>query len=353
MTPAFPTRGSLYRFISCILFFLVLPLGTSVIGYAPRSQMYRAVPNGAGPYPAIEKQIFESGPDIDVLFIGDSLLWSAIDIPYVKDVLSNQLGRPATVMTFAGNWDGVDRYYVLLRDLLKHRRVKLAILSMPTPRHYIDKPHIQAFHWLRLGEDNEVFEGLPWSGKAAVYAEMMFGAPRQMLGRIRSDLVSEESTDESLLNGEEGLLGYRGSKFIEQTIDPPAISADSMIYSQANRSQFRFDGLPLGPLQRNFTRLLGKLIRESGIDAGIVHLPRISEVGLPTVDEREYWPNVFGADVSIIGISSRELFRGKQQDEIEKYYYDEHFNANGKKLFTRTIVPALLKLYAGSPAKTF
>jgi hypothetical protein len=59
-----------------------------------------------------------------------------------------------------------------------------------------------------------------------------------------------------------------------------------------------------------------------------------------------YWPAVVGLpSAPILAIPSTVLFRDVPASEINNYYYDQHFNDNGKELFTRAITPALLDLY--------
>ena len=48
----------------------------------------------------------------------------------------------------------------------------------------------------------------------------------------------------------------------------------------------------------------------------------------------------------VIGIPSATLFRETPAAEVQNYYYDQHFNDNGKEFFTRAITPAVLDLYA-------
>ena len=49
--------------------------------------------------------------------------------------------------------------------------------------------------------------------------------------------------------------------------------------------------------------------------------------------------------MSIVGVPPATLFQGLTDAEIDQFYYNEHLNANGCRLFTRTITPALVKTY--------
>ncbi|NJM53664.1 MAG: hypothetical protein HC846_09915 [Blastocatellia bacterium] len=77
-----------------------------------------------GEYSFIKEEIFNKNEDIDILFLGGSIIWNAIDTPYVQKALSEKLGRPAKVVTFGFYFSSFDIPYTLVRDLLEKRRVK-------------------------------------------------------------------------------------------------------------------------------------------------------------------------------------------------------------------------------------
>jgi hypothetical protein len=78
----------------------------------------------------------------------------------------------------------------------------------------------------------------------------------------------------------------------------------------------------------------------------MLHVPEDTEKGMTHIPERMYWPDVIGLpSAPVIGISSAKLFSATPAAEIDNYYYDQHFNDNGKELFTRAITPAVLSLY--------
>jgi hypothetical protein len=84
----------------------------------------------------------------------------------------------------------------------------------------------------------------------------------------------------------------------------------------------------------------------------MIHVPEDSEKGSTRVPERMYWPQVVGLpSTPIIGIPSATLFRDTPADQIKNYYYDQHFNDNGKEFFTRAITPTILDIYANEAQK--
>lgn len=326
---------------------LLAPLLVSRIVKPGRDLLYRTVPVAAGPFPAMEQQIFQEQGDIDILFLGDSLLWQAIDIPQVQQTLSQKLGRQATVFSFSSNWVGLDRHYFLLKDLLAHRKVGMVVFSMPHPTVGIeDKTHVEAHFWFRLGEDPEVFRGLPFGDKATLYATALFGAPRHFLGRIRTNPLDPAQTDPYLLRWVEDRLGFEGAPFaIEPRIDR-MISGAMPLCAKGPHPGFRFTGPPLGRLQRHFAQLIAAQIHQHKVKGLILHVPVYSEHLGTTIDERECWPLVLSGQIMIAGVPPSQLFNGFTKEQIQHCYYNEHFNQNGKRLFTRTILQLLMDRYA-------
>ena len=334
------------NFITCaVIAFLILPMVVTPRGGQSRAQVYRTVPDSAGPFPAIERQIFQENGDIDVLFLGDSILWAAVDVTLFKEGLSRSLGREAVVLSFASNWDGIDRHYVLLKDLLARRRVGMVVFNLPSPKKIADKPHVQSFRWLRFAEFPELFDGLSWGNRLSLYSVMVLGAPRQLLGRLRGDLVDPNSTREELLEGLNGKRGYLGEPFVDLGIETGGIKAEPVQYSGATKNQFSFTGPALGPMQRHFANLLVNLLTTHSVKGVVLHVPRYAELGSHTVDERECWPDALGGNLSLVGLSSKELFGDMDESKVRQFYYDDHLNKNGKFAYTRAVSPKLWSLY--------
>ena len=108
------------------------------------------VETGTGPLD--EHNIFEEKGPVDILFVGSSLMVRGVDMNYIEQQLSQQLGRPARVRYLALKWQGLDMQYMLMKDFLEHRKAGMVIMDMPTNALIGDSPHIQAYRWMRWGE---------------------------------------------------------------------------------------------------------------------------------------------------------------------------------------------------------
>ena len=342
MDPPFFARWQEVAFTALVFALLLLPLGLS--GNIARKDVYATVPTKAGAFPYIQREIFENKSDIDALILSTSLLWTAIDTPYFQTELSKAIGRDATVVTLGSNWRGEDLNYVLLRDLLEHRKVKSLIFSMPADYQVMDEPHNQSSHWLLYGEDREALSGLPRGQQIALYGEQVLGAPRHLLTKLRVDQPADVRYAE--LRGANLVEeGFEGARFIPQTRPTPNLSPSEMIYSSASAPNFGFTQKPLSRYQAHFLRLVFALLKKHQVKVTLVHVPLWSERHKTLVEERMLWPEVYGMPISIVGIPPATLYKGLTNEEIDQFYYNEHLNANGARLFTRTITPALVKTY--------
>jgi hypothetical protein len=347
MPPAFATNRRAVGFASLLLLTLTTPLLLFWVGLPPRSELYKGISHLAGPFVFLRYQIFENPDDVDILFLGNSLLRVAIDEPYVHEQLGESLGREAKTLVCGFSWQGYDLQYYVLRDFLTRRKVKMLVLAMPTPQQNSDRPHVQLYRVVRYGDDPAALKGLSLRAKAAVYADFVIGGPRQLLNLFRPNLIRNETiTVRSLDTPESREKGYNGEPFTRQIQRPPTVPVDTMIYSAQSNDFFHFDGQPVNAYQLHFIKLIGGLAMEHAVPVVLLHVPLASERGQTVVRERMDWTKILGHGVRIVGVPSGALFRGVPDSEFYRFYEDEHLNRNGQELFTHVITPALVELYA-------
>ena len=344
--PAFQSRTQALVMLGCLLATLLLPLALPLLGLPSRAEVYRGIPTSAGPFNYIGHEIYEEQAPIDVLFIGGSILWTAIDATHVQAELSTRLRRPAVVRVFGANWPGLDLSYVLLRDVLERRKVGLVVLFMRFADES-DRPHAQAFRWLRVGDDPLIFEGQSLRSRMAVYAATVLGGPRQLLTRLRPNISAPEDKVGKHLGGLLTELGFHGEPFVKVEAQPPAFSTAEMIGRNPTEGWFRVTNNDIGPYQLHFVRMMGDLLRAHSVRAAFLYVPMWSDRGSPTVNEAMNWAKVFQVDAAVIGIPGAALFAPISPAEQRQFYYNEHMNRNGAGYFTHAITPAILEYFDG------
>ena len=359
MEPAFSSTRQAAAFAFLLLVLLLLPALLGKTALPPREQLYSAVPWRFGPYPYLHQAIFDQKDDIDIAFVGASTILWGIDTPYVENALTKELGRKASVTTVAWNWAGFDALYFIAQDLLQNRKVHTIVFSDVTRDD--ERPHEAAPYWFRFGDNAEAIRGIPFRDTAQYYFAAILGMPRNLLSLIRpnsSDYLFSPSRlkipgVESDAENPATALGSLAIKIgfdFRQSVDfVPASNAspsDALIYSSAAADKFRFSKDPIPPLQLHFARKFAALARMHGARLILITLPRTDNPSSPFIQNREFWPEMMGSDVTMLGIPPAKLFPGMAPDAIDKLFFNkDHLNKNGQEYFTRLVTPALLKAY--------
>jgi hypothetical protein len=194
---------------------------------------------------------------------------------------------------------------------------------------------------LRWGEYSDALSGLPLQYRAAVYGEMVIGAPRQLLSRLRSNLLGQEQYD-----GAAGLArqGYYGVPFVPDSIEARKWDAERLLIPLISPMLENVGPTP-GPYQLHFARKILELAKEHGCTVVLIHVPLDVEAGSARIPELAPWSQLLGAQYDMVGIASAELFRSIPPERVRNFYRDLHFNENGTAAFTTAIAPAIIEAY--------
>jgi hypothetical protein len=358
MTPAFSSNRQASAFAILLAILLGLPALTARTGVFARREVYPAIPWKYGPFPWIQQKIFDESKDVDIAFLGSSHIWCAINTPFVQQHLSGQLGRESEVFTLSWPWTGFDALYVIARDLLEHRRVRMMVIY--DENRGTDEPHPQSSRWFRAG-DSDVLSGLPWESQASLYGGAVLGIPRQLLSVLRPDLLEDPAHCHTNFwnnyyhapNLAENLgslrarLAYGVSpNFVPFQPKGDATPANALEYSPETRGSFEFNGRAMPPYQLHFARKLAELCRTRGTHLVVIHTPSLDEAQETIISERQNWQAVLGSEITIIGIPPSRLFAGIPLEDLPRLFYENaHLNQNGQDMFTALITPKLIELY--------
>jgi hypothetical protein len=371
MRPAFASTRQAAAFALLLLALLLLPVIVGPGQLPSREEIYSSFWWANGPFPYIHQQIFEEKGDIDIAFVGSSHMLHGIDTPYVQEQLSKKLGRPAVVRSICWGGAGFDALYFITQDLLQHRKVHMLVFydDYNLEGGHANEANALALHWFRFGDNAEALSGLPIRFRLSYYFAAIIGMPRNLLSLIRSnipvDLISEKKNYSEIvyqapnpatrLGSVSAHLGFgpdpapssENAPFVDFVPPTDALSSDVSIYSPATQAMFQFSGPPTLPLPLHFARKFAKLAQEHEARLVLLHVPTFSERRDPVIREREFWPDVLRADVTMMGIPPATLFAGLTDDDVRKLYYNPaHLNKNGQEYFTPIITPRLLEIYA-------
>ena len=330
-------------FIASIVIFLSLPMVLSIAGITTSRQMYKEVSPGVGPFHFFEKTIYQETGDIDVLILGPSLSWNAIDAKTIKDALTQRLGREAIVYNFGSNWRGEDLYYTLLRDVTKNRKVSLLIYSPPMPSVQRNDPHPKAQFWTAYGI--ELNQGKSLYRLIQNYSLEILGAPRHLLSAIRDDISHDTRGAVQNFGTLKTYSGLNGN-FIEQKLAPPNFTSEQLLYSNKTSFNFKFQGSVLPDFIALYNQKLFELAKSKSIAIATIYLPLYSQRHDIFIEELINWRDFSNnPKLQMIGIPNQQLFKNLSEKQIDNMYYDQHLNVNGAIYFTKAILPSVLELY--------
>jgi hypothetical protein len=199
-----------------------------------------------------------------------------------------------------------------------------------------------AYRWVRFGEYSDALSGLSLRYRVALYGDMVLGAPRELLSHIRPNLLGAKE-----LKPEPRYLmsGYYGADFVPEPVDSTAPFPLEQSYEDPPYNFVYSKKKPLNSYQAHFAKKILQLAEEKHAGFALLHIPIDSEQGLNYMPELDNWASALHTDAPMIGVTSATLFKNVDRVRFYHYYKDQHFNVNGKMLFTRSIIPAILKAY--------
>jgi hypothetical protein len=328
-------------FCILLIIFFALPVALYSIGLPSREDAYKAVSSNAGDIGPVVQTIYDDPNDADIVLLGSSIMQYGIRVPQLESELSGHLSSPPHIAMLAMDWQGIDSQYFLIRDYFSRHKTKVVVWNLPIPGARTYEPHVEAFRWMRYGEDSSDLRGLPFRFRFAIYGDMVLGAPRQALSLIRPNRLSEDE----LHPVENHRKGYYGSAFIEDDFEPAHIPASDTVFSPGDPAHVSVSGQPLDPYQLYFAKKIVAMAQSQGAELVFIHIPFDGEYGDSTVEERGLWSSILGTNAPMVGVSAHTLFGDMPQDRFLHFFVDQHLNANGQRAFTQAIGPAILKVF--------
>lgn len=338
IAPAFPARPHAWAFAAAVLVVVALPFLLGAIGRPTFRERLRSVPAAGGDFAWIEEVILDEREPraLDVVVLGTSYLWSAIDTP----LLEERLGIHAR--SIGSNFRGEEMYFILLSELLERRSTKVLVLSMPASRDRRDAPHPYA-HRIAGPGYLDLYDGLPLRQRASAFGELLLGTPRHALSLLRPERPTPTKlgvTRGALLKEE----AFGATVFADFRPVPPALTADAL-----DGAEVCFANDPPSPLQLHFLRKTIELAEHRGIKIVVANVPNWNDrdPGAPPdvawatcAPERTDWRALFPG-TRLAAVAPRRLFGGLSQAEQEQLFYGSHLNANGARYLTTALLPAI------------
>jgi hypothetical protein len=329
--------------LALLLTLLILPILVHVLDLNTAENRYLEMDSH---YRYIHHVIYEQPEDLDVLFLGTCYFLNGLDIPAFQDVFSKKMGRPAKVEMLATKFGGEDFEYVMLRDFLRHRKVKLLVTGMPGAKGSPDAPHVLAPYWIRLADVVELGAGQPWFTRARLYALAVLAAPRHLLGVLRPESLRWGKEKDSW-GMEETRFCLDHTDFQPLSLSTEQLSKRDWTFEKGASSplfEFKHTGLP--PYRKsNFAKIV-ELARRHGTAMANLQMTTRSDTQSSKVVADANWEEYFDYPIAQVGIPPADYFRGMDSRTIDCLFWDSfHPNKNGATYFSRIVAPTLARIY--------
>jgi hypothetical protein len=325
----------------------------SLPGYSPRDKWLETKP-GAGNYHFYAREIYEKTDDIDILVMGGSIMWCGMDTDLIQKELSKHLGRKAVVLSFASNWRQEELYYLMLKELTAHRRVKMLIFHMPT--YEWEFPHKAAAWWWIVGEHIRDLADMDYDTFLRLYAVSLLGTPRHLLSFFRENIMLPEGNDLRVGSKTGALLEKKGFGYDKklQTYTPftkptrplsMSFPPEKVIFSRITENNYRSSNKKLSLIQSYFLKKMFELAAKNNIHVVITAVPTYSEAKNDYIMELGNYRKQYSGKIDMASVAPSWLFGSLPENEVKEYFYDQHMNVNGSTLFTRAMLPSIISLY--------
>jgi hypothetical protein len=345
-----------------LIFSLALPFFFHSKSKAARAKIYSALPLGHGPVYFYHDAIFtDQASPIDFLFIGESTMWTSIDVKVIKDWFLKNRGIEINSLVLAGNWPGEERNYLLLRELLEHRKVRFVFFNVLTHRN--DGLHpIFKYLWNPYYDQIE-FAGVPLQDQISLYAESIIGGPRKLIQIFRPDGPLSDVANSVAITANQGAFlrdagmqpqnpGALALKFEAIDIFPKYIDPETYTYRWTNNPKFKLTNHPIfDELEKAFLSHSIRLARSQGAEINLIKMPDACDENKELTLLRDYSSELKDQNVSIYGIPFVDLFPSNGRLHYNRYDYTSffyncrHLNSNGARYFTRALLPFLVQVY--------
>ena len=337
-------------FCVVIILFLLLPVILDFLGLHNSTENFQSIPSQdlghPSPYIFIADEMSRTEEPVDILILGSSFGWTGLDASIIASGLSKEMGRKTTVLNFCSNWRGEDQYFIILRDLLLKRKVKMVLISQPVwefQKQY--SWHYRASYFMRFS-DRYLLSGLSLNDKISWYSHLVLGAPRQLLSAIRPNIplnpIPHSSTFGSMLKKR----GFQGENFVYFK-QSPIINKINRTYNYSiTNSHFKIIDSKFPKFQTFWINHLSSLLTKNNISKALISIPTWSTRNDNYVKIYRELIDIY--DSTYIGIPPYELFGKMGPDKQKLFFYNEHMNYNGAELFTESIVKTIVETYKKS-----
>jgi hypothetical protein len=352
MMPAFHGNWHLIGWIAMLIAVLVSPVAmTRAVSPITR---YLVMSKRTGPSDWHANQLFRETAPLDILFLGNSRMTTAVDHAALHQEMLMR-GVQVNSATIGANWSGYDLIYTFLTDYFARRRARLIVINYPEPAQTDSHPaekYVRRLGLIDPGMDirKPVFA-------ATNYGEMSLVGFRLALASIIRPGPVELKGYRSMESFPDDLGKTRGSwleKLGYQSETVPRMPYVSSVLPgnppgaiiirahAPSSAEVTFANKPLTPIESAYLPAIKALCEKNGAVLTLMFEPRANA---PDRKAIEVSRQAVALGIPIMAASLERMFGDAPTERIREHYTnDPHFNANGARQSAKAYAAALQSL---------
>lgn len=348
IAPVFTYRWQLWLFTGTLFFFLVLPFLPKP-EWMSRDILYNAIYFNKKNSNTIYSAILRDPRDIDILFVGSSTMTSGVNALQVRAALRGLTDHEPVVYTIYHPKAGFDLDYILIKDILSRKKVKLLVWDglRPPKENPGHLHHADMFLWdMRLHA--ELIDNVPQL-KTDIYLYSVMTGLKLILSPVldRGDIIPERP--EYFICSKTHYLGACMRREAEQLAvnlpEAPALSLDRILHFRGLSPVLKPSShTPYTRLDRKLLPMMLALAEEHHTALAFMITPIANSPDNVILAQRIARGQA-GWDVPVIGATMADFYPKRRLRHTLFQNDDFHLIYQAASQYTYTVMPAILHLY--------
>lgn len=348
IAPVFTYRWQAIIFFPILAFFLALPFVDKPV-WMERAILYRSIEMASNHRNNIFYDILTGESDIDILFLGSSTLSAAINPLIVRAALRSLTGKENTVYTVYHPKAGFDFDYIILKDILQNRRVKLLVWDgVRTPKtdnalYHHATPYVWDYNMhkdlARLLDSDpiDVYLYSVMTGPKLLFSPLLY------LGKAIPEEGEDFLCDKTYYLG--ACLRSSASQASIHYPAPPHLDMKRLLHFRGNDLEDLRDTKSYRSMDYELMKKILELAKEHNTAVALMVAPINNEsdhaISVQSIDQ-----NAPGWDLPIIGATLFNVLN-TTDIKVEDFFQEDkiHMMFNATNYYTEMLLPAIVKLY--------
>lgn len=335
----YPFKSGAEKILILVLLSLILLL---TFGFFPisieRKKIISKIPGTETDAAFVIDEVYNKTSDIDLLLLGPCTVWWQIYTPRLQEKLSQKYQRRAEVITLGFNHFGSDLMYLILKDVLKKRKVKNLLLSLPKIEDMYPFPHQNSIGWWLYPRDLDEAKGVSVYGYSRILGLNLFTSLQ------RNVLQATAQAPLAVQNKELGFNSQRGAERLESDEVALSLSAKELVRTIKLEKTDLEPATIMSEDWAVFYRLLFKLAKQNDINIIFVDSPHALEFTEDVKTIPGNFPEIAVEPYLVVSTDFKRWHKSIPEKFQNRVYSGHNLTVIGAQLFTDLISPSVVEL---------